>query len=77
MHIRLILSAFSAASLALGAALRATRREVPSDTVTCGSNQYGGSAIQAAIDAGSQDIDTGYHPGWQNSPYGTTPASRG
>jgi hypothetical protein len=63
MYMGPILVAFSAISLALGAALSVTPRQVPSGTVTCGSNQYDGSAIEAAIDAGVNDMNNGYYPG--------------
>lgn len=36
---------------------------LPSGTVTCGSDRYSVSAIEAAIDAGVQDMDSGNLPG--------------
>jgi len=63
MRLGSILVTFSAVSLALGAARRMTPRQVPSDTVTCGSNRYDSSAIEAAIGAGVTDMISGYYPG--------------
>ena len=49
-----------AASAALAASLP---RSLPSGTVTCGSNKYSVSAIEAAINAGVQDMNDDYYPG--------------
>ena len=38
-------------------------RALPSGTVTCGDNKYSVSAIEAAIDAGVDDMDDGDFPG--------------
>jgi hypothetical protein len=40
-----------------------TARALPSGTVTCGSNKYSVSAIEAAINAGVKDMDDGDFPG--------------
>ena len=41
-------------------------RALPSGTVTCGSNRYSVSAIEAAINAGVEDMDEGNFPGKQS-----------
>ena len=48
------------ASAALAASLP---RALPSGTVTCGSNKYSVSAIEAAINAGVEDQESGNLPG--------------
>ena len=47
-----------ASFLSLGSA-SAALAALPSGTVTCGSNRYSVSAIEAAINAGVQDMDDG------------------
>ena len=55
---------FCAILLTASAAMAATLpRALPSGTVTCGSNKYSVSAIEAAIDAGVKDMDDDYYPG--------------
>ena len=44
-------------------AVSITGRSLPSGTVTCGSNKYSVSAIEAAINAGVKDMDAGNYPG--------------
>jgi hypothetical protein len=57
----LIPLAFSAISVL--AAPRLARRDLPSGDVTCGSNDYDVSAIEDAINAGVQDMESGDLPG--------------
>ena len=55
------------ASAAMAASLP---RALPSGTVTCGSNKYSVSAIEAAINAGVEDMDDDYYPGTSQRPHG-------
>lgn len=48
-------------ALALSAAVALAA--LPSGTVTCGSNKYSVSAIEAAINAGVKDLNSGNLPG--------------
>ena len=36
---------------------------LPSGTVTCGSNDYSPSAVEDAVNAGVNDMNSGYYPG--------------
>jgi hypothetical protein len=53
--------AFLSVSVAVAASI--SGRSLPSDTVTCGNNQYEVSDIEAAINAGVDDMNAGNLPG--------------
>lgn len=42
-------------------------RSLPTGTVTCGSDRYSVSAIEAAINAGVDDMNEGNFPGMRHS----------
>ena len=50
-------------------ASRNFERSLPSGTVTCGDNRYSVSAIEAAINAGVEDMDDNDFPGTVSSSY--------
>lgn len=56
-----VLSLLAVAAVAVIAA--PSPRALPSGTVTCGDNRYSVSAIEAAIDAGVEDMEDGESPG--------------
>ena len=49
--------------LAIAISVSVAFAALPSGTVTCGSNKYSVSAIEAAINAGVEDLDSGNLPG--------------
>ncbi|EKM53271.1 uncharacterized protein PHACADRAFT_259503 [Phanerochaete carnosa HHB-10118-sp] len=59
----MLFKTLSAILLSASAAMAASLpRALPSGTVTCGSNKYSVSAIEAAINAGVEDMDEGNLP---------------
>lgn len=48
---------------ALSSSVAAVWAALPSGTVTCGDDRYSVSAIEAAINAGVEDMNSDYYPG--------------
>lgn len=54
--------------LALSLSVAVAWAALPSGTVTCGDNRYSVSAIEAAINGGVEDMDSGDYPGSYSIP---------